>query len=62
MNNREFATDLCLSLFRIRCKLDDIENCEDGHEMIAIAQELSADISGLEDDLDNHFDLRMDEE
>lgn len=62
MNNRDFATDLVLSLQRIRFKLNDVENCEDGEEMISIAQELSADIASLEEDIDVEFNLNTDEE
>lgn len=62
MNNRDFATDLVLTLQRIRFKLDDMENLEDGMEMINIAQELSADIASLEEDIDTEFNLNMDEE
>lgn len=36
-------------LMRIRMSLDNMEDCEDGEEMIAIAQELSSDINTLEE-------------
>lgn len=42
---------LIRSLQSIQAGLDNMENCEDGHEMIAIAQELSADIGAIEDQL-----------
>ncbi len=62
MNIRDYATGWLLSLQRIRFKLDDMENCEDGLEMIAIAQELSADIESIEQELDTQFELNMDDE
>jgi len=36
---------------RIKHMLNDMENCEDGCEMIAISQELACDIESLEDKL-----------
>ena len=61
MNIRDCATDWVLTLQRIRFKLDDMENCEDGCEMIAIAQELSADIEVLEERIDHELELNMDD-
>ena len=62
MNSRDVATSVLLELQRIRRKLDDIENCEDTCEMVFIAQELSADIEKLEQELDEQFELGMDEQ
>lgn len=38
-------------LQRIKFVLNDIENCEDGGEMISISQSLACDIESLEDKL-----------
>lgn len=39
---------LIRTLQGFRAVLDDMENCEDADEMIAISQELSCDIDSLE--------------
>lgn len=62
MNIRDVATNWVLTLQCIRFKLDDMENCEDGLEMIAIAQELSADIEVLEERIDHELELNMSDE
>lgn len=62
MNIREVATHWVMELQRIRYELECLENCEDGHEMIDIAQRLACDIESLEGQLDTEFDLGMDEE
>lgn len=62
MNIRDYATDWVLTLQRIRFKLDDMENCEDGCEMIDIAQELSADILRIEEEMGSELELNMDDE
>lgn len=42
---------LVRELQSIQAGLDNMQNCEDSDEMIAIAQELSADLGSLEDQL-----------
>lgn len=55
--SKKFAKSLIHELQKIRYKLDDMENCEDDSEMIAICQELSADIDGLEESIEDKFKL-----
>lgn len=62
MNIRDVATHWVTELQRIRYELQGIENCEDGVEMIDIAQRLACDIESLEGQLDTEFELNMDEE
>lgn len=62
MNIRDTATHWVLELQRIRNTLDNFENFDDAHEMIAVAQELSVEIETIENQLDTEFDLGMDEE
>ena len=62
MGIRDCATGWYLELQRIRRKLDDIENCIDFDEAIFVAQELSADIETLENQIDLELELGMDEE
>ena len=62
MNIRDVGTLWYTELQRIRSKLDDVENCIDFDEAIFIAQELSADIETLENQIDLELELGMDEE
>ena len=62
MNIRDVGTVWYLDLQRIRNTLDNFENFDDAHEMIAVAQELSADIETLENQIDLELELGMDEE
>lgn len=55
--NKEFGEELVRQLSHIRRVLDDMENMEDGMEMIHAAQELSADIDTLEEKVLEVFDL-----
>lgn len=55
--SKKIARMLIEELDRIRFKLDDMENCEDGLEMVAIAQDLSADIDRLQEVIENKFKL-----
>lgn len=59
MNIRDVGTVWYLDLQRIRNTLDNFENFDDAHEMIAVAQELSADIERLENQIDIELDLEM---
>lgn len=62
MGLRDVVTSVYLDLQRIRLKLDTLEDCVDEYEMIFVAQELSADINKIEQELDEQFELGMDEE
>lgn len=42
------SNELIFALQGFRIVLDDMPNCEDSDEMVAMAQELSADIDSLE--------------
>lgn len=55
--SKKFGREVLYLLQKIRYKLDDMENCEDGEEMIAISQELSADIESIEQMVDEKFQL-----
>lgn len=55
--SKKFGKSILAELQRIRYKLDDMENCEDGEEMIFISQELSADIEKIEELVDEKFKL-----
>lgn len=59
MSIRDTATDWWLDLRRIKIELDNMENCEDGFEMIAISQELAADIDSIMYDMNLELELRM---
>jgi hypothetical protein len=61
MNIRDVATHWYNELQRIRSTLDNFENFDDAYEMIAVAQELAADIHSIEGQLDTEFDLGMDD-
>lgn len=62
MNLRDAGTAWYIDLQRIKNRLDDMENCEDISEMIAICQELSADIDSIIYDIDMELELTMEEE
>lgn len=62
MNVRDAGTAWYIDLQRIKNRLDDMENCEDISEMIAICQELSADIDSTIYDIDMELELNMEEE
>lgn len=55
--SKKFGNNLIQQLQSIRFKLDDMENCEDGEEMIHIAQELSSDIESIEQLIEEKFKL-----
>lgn len=55
--SKKFGKELLKQLQTIRYKLDDMENCEDGEEMIHICQELSTDIESIEEMVDIKFQL-----
>lgn len=55
--SKKFGKEVVSLLQTIRYKLDDMENCEDGEEMIAISQELSADIESIEQSIEEKFKL-----
>lgn len=55
--SKKFGKEVLHQLQGIRYKLDDMENCEDGEEMIHICQELSADIESIEQMVDVKFKL-----
>lgn len=55
--SKKFGKSVIAELQRIRYKLEDMENCEDGEEMIFIAQELSADIEKMEELVEEKFKL-----
>jgi hypothetical protein len=55
--SKKFGNDVLQLLQKIRYKLDDMENCEDGEEMIFISQELSADVEIIEEMIDTKFKL-----
>lgn len=56
MISEKFAESLIKDLQRIRYALDDIENCEDGEEMIHKAQELSADLHQIEEKIEEKIE------
>jgi sigma54-dependent transcription regulator len=62
MNIRDYGTSWYLELEGVRQRLDDIENCIDFDEAIFCAQELSADIETIQQELDTQLELGMDEE
>lgn len=55
--SKKFGKSVIAELQRIRYVLDNMENCEDGEEMIAIAQEISADVERLEESVEEKFKL-----
>lgn len=55
--SKKFGKSLIAKLQRIRYVLDNMENCEDGEEMIAISQELSSDVDSLEQVIEEKFKL-----
>jgi hypothetical protein len=55
--SKKFSRELIRQMQRIRYKLDDMENCEDGEEMIFTAQELSAGIESLEESIEEKYKL-----
>lgn len=55
--SKKFGKSVIAELQRIRYVLDNMENCEDGEEMIHISQELSADIDSLEQVVEEKFKL-----
>lgn len=55
--SKKFGKRVIAELQRIRYALDNMENCEDGEEMIFISQELSADIERLEELVEEKFKL-----
>lgn len=55
--SKKFGKSVIAELQRIRYVLDNMENCEDGEEMIFISQELSADIERLEESVEEKFKL-----
>lgn len=55
--SKKFGKSVIAELQRIRYALDNMENCEDGEEMIFISQELSADIERLEESVEEKFKL-----
>lgn len=55
--SKKFGKSVIVELQRIRYALDNMENCEDGEEMIHISQELSADIERLEESVEEKFKL-----
>lgn len=55
--SKKFGKNLIKELQNIRYKLGDVENCEDGEEMIHIAQELSCDIETIEQLIEEKFKL-----
>lgn len=62
MNVRDAGTAWYIDLERVKNRLDNMENCEDISEMIAICQELSADIDSTMYDIDKYLELNMEEE
>lgn len=55
--SKKFGKSIIAELQRIRYLLDNMENCEDGEEMIFISQELSTDIEKLEELVEEKFKL-----
>lgn len=55
--SKKFGKSIIAELQRIRYVLDNMENCEDGEEMIFISQELSADIEKMEELVEEKFKL-----
>ena len=55
--SKKFGKALLGQLQAICYKLDNMENCEDGEEMIFVSQELSADIESLEEQVEDKYDL-----
>jgi predicted RNA-binding protein with EMAP domain len=55
--SKKFGKSVIAELQRIRYVLDNMENCEDGEEMIHIAQEISADVESLEQVVEEKFKL-----
>lgn len=55
--SKKFGKSVIAELQRIRYTLDNMENCEDGEEMIFISQELSADIEKMEELVEEKFKL-----
>lgn len=47
------ADKLIRELQRIRYRLEDMQNCEDGCEMIAVSLDLASDIAAIEEGLDD---------
>lgn len=55
--SKKFAKSVIEELQKIRYKLDNIENCEDGMEMIHIAQELSSDVESIEEIIEEKYNI-----
>lgn len=62
MNFRDHGTRIFMDIQRIRMKLDDIQNCGDLEEAIADVSEISSELHDIEQDLNESFELNMEEE
>lgn len=55
--SKKFAKDIVRKLQAIRYKLEDMQNCEDGHEMIVVALDLACDLEQIEEQLGEKYDI-----
>lgn len=55
--SKKFGKQIVQQLERIRSYLDTMEDCEDGMEMIHIAQELSTDMEAIQELIEEKYNL-----
>lgn len=55
--SKKYIRGILKDLQIIRYKLEDMQNCEDFDEAIAISLELACDIESIEESLDDKFKL-----
>lgn len=55
--SKKFGRSVLEQLQTIRYKLEGVQNCEDGEEMIAISLDIACDLEKVEEEIQTEFDI-----